>query len=98
LALGSPKKCLRLLALQREVSKASACMATKLSKLWPYKVIQKLCTASACKIIQPMFFEETINSNCYTQLILTPFFRELTEEKMYSYFMQDNAMAHIANF
>jgi hypothetical protein len=39
---------------------------------------------------RPLLFEETINSNHYIQLILTPIFRELTEEEqMYGYFMQD---------
>jgi hypothetical protein len=28
----------------------------------------------------------------------TPFFRELTEDKMCRYFMQDNTTAHTANF
>jgi hypothetical protein len=56
------------------------------------------CAESTCKIIGPMSFEETINSGCYIWLILTPFFRELTEEKMYGYFMQDNATAHTADF
>jgi hypothetical protein len=37
---------------------------------------------------------------CHCNLIPVPFFRELTEEEeeiMYSYFMQDNAVAHTKN-
>ena len=36
---------------------------------------------SACKIIGPMFFEET-NLDCYIKLILTTLLGELIEEKM----------------
>jgi len=36
---------------------------------------------SECKIINQMFFKETINSYHYIQLILTPFFREVTQEQ-----------------
>jgi len=46
-----------------------------------------VCTKSV-----PVFFKETVNSYHYW-LILTPFFKELTqEEKMYCYFMHSNAM------
>jgi hypothetical protein len=38
------------------------------------------CGVSECKITQQMFFKETINSYHYIQLILTPFFTELTQE------------------
>ena len=48
---------------------------------------------STCKIAGPMFFKAAINSDEHVQLILTPFFRELVEVKMHSYFMQFNAMA-----
>jgi hypothetical protein len=37
------------------------------------------CAASAHKIIKPIFSKETGSFNFYIQLILTPFFRELTE-------------------
>jgi hypothetical protein len=54
---------------------------------------------SACKIIGPLFHEEIIKSDHHFQLILTPFFRELiAEDKMYSYFMQNNAMTFKTNF
>jgi hypothetical protein len=49
-----------------------------------------LCT---CKIIPPTIPEETINSHHYLWIILALFFKEL-KEKMYGYFMQDNAMAY----
>ena len=39
------------------------------------------CAVSECKIIKQMFFKETINSYHYIQLILTPFFTELTQEQ-----------------
>jgi hypothetical protein len=56
------------------------------------------CAISAHRIIGPVFFQETINSELYVKLILTPFFRELTEEeKTNGYFMQDNTTAHSAN-
>ena len=40
-----------------------------------------LCAVSECEIINQMFFKETINSYHYIQLILTPFFREVTQEQ-----------------
>jgi hypothetical protein len=56
------------------------------------------CAISAHRIIGPVFFQETINSERYVRLILTPFFRELTEEeKTDGYFVQDNATTHTAN-
>ena len=39
------------------------------------------CAVTECKIINQMFFKETINSYHYIQLILTLFFRELTQEQ-----------------
>jgi hypothetical protein len=36
------------------------------------------CAVSVHKIIRPVFFKET-NYNCFIQLILTPFFRELAD-------------------
>jgi hypothetical protein len=42
--------------------------------------VRVYCAVSAHKIIGPAFFEE-INSNHSIQLILTPLFRELTEEE-----------------
>lgn len=57
------------------------------------------CAVSARKVIGPVFFEETINSYRYVELILLPFFQELTkEEKLYGFFMQDSTMAHTADF
>jgi hypothetical protein len=45
-----------------------------------------------------MSFRETISSECYVRLILSPFFGQLTDEKkLYGHFMQDNATAQTAN-
>jgi len=52
-----------------------------------------MCT-SLHKTIGPMFFEEAINFGCYSQLILAQFFRELCEERIDSYLMQDSTMDH----
>jgi hypothetical protein len=54
-------------------------------------------TITAQRTIQPMTFHETINSKCYVRLILSLFFSQLTDEKSYGYFMQDNATAHTVN-
>jgi hypothetical protein len=60
--------------------------------------IRVWCAISAYRIIGPVFFQETINSERYVRLILTPLFRKLTEDKKtYGYFMQDNTTAHTAN-
>jgi hypothetical protein len=56
------------------------------------------CAISARRIIEPVFVHETINSERYVRLILSPFFDQLTdEEKSYGHFMQDNATVHTAN-
>lgn len=56
------------------------------------------CAVSAKKIIGPIFFNETINSERYIQQILEPFFLELSpNEKFHGYFQQDGATAHTAN-
>jgi inhibitor of nuclear factor kappa-B kinase subunit alpha len=57
------------------------------------------CAISAARIVGPIFFEETINSERYVSDILQPFFESITEEeKTYGYFMQDGATAHIATY
>jgi hypothetical protein len=38
------------------------------------------CAISEHRIIGPVFFQKTINSERYVRVILPPFFRELTEE------------------
>jgi hypothetical protein len=43
------------------------------------------------------FSPETINSELYVIFILSPFFGQLTDEKSYLHFKQDNATAHTAN-
>jgi hypothetical protein len=46
----------------------------------------------------PCFFHETVNSERYVILILSPFFDQQTDEdQSYGHFMQDNATAHTAN-
>jgi hypothetical protein len=50
------------------------------------------------KIIGPIFFKGAINSYHYVQLILTKLLRELPEERIHGYFMQENLTAHTANF
>jgi len=56
------------------------------------------CALSANRIIGPIFFNWTINSQRYVDTILQPFFQQLTEqERMHSYFQQDNATAHTSN-
>jgi hypothetical protein len=55
------------------------------------------CAIIAWRTIQPVSFQETINSERYVRLSLSPFFGQLTDEKSYKYFMQDNATAHTAN-
>jgi len=51
-------------------------------------------TVSVCKIIQSVFFPETINSNNYVQLIITPYCKEFKEEKQHGYIMHENATTH----
>jgi hypothetical protein len=48
----------------------------------------------AHKITEPVFFIATLNSKHYVQFPLTPFIGK----KIRIYFMQDSAMAHMANF
>jgi hypothetical protein len=57
------------------------------------------CAVSPRRIIGPIFFHETVNSDRYVNDILNPFFNQLTaEERQYGYFQQDNATtAHTAN-
>jgi hypothetical protein len=43
-------------------------------------LVRVLSAASARKVIGVVFFEETVNSCCCVELILTPLFRELTAE------------------
>jgi hypothetical protein len=56
-----------------------------------------VCDWCAQGTIGTVFFHETINSERYFGLILTPSLRELTEEKTYGNFMQDNATARPAS-
>jgi hypothetical protein len=51
----------------------------------------------ARRTVEPVSFHETVNSDRYVRLILSPLFGQLTDEKSYGHFMQDNATAHTAN-
>jgi hypothetical protein len=42
----------------------------------------------------PFFFKEIINSDHYVPLNVAPFFVDLVKEKVYGYFMQNNATSH----
>ncbi|PSN33709.1 hypothetical protein C0J52_26546 [Blattella germanica] len=56
------------------------------------------CEISALRIIGPIFFYETLNSERYVNNILRPFFNMLTEpEKEYCYFRQDRATVHTSH-
>ncbi|PSN40406.1 hypothetical protein C0J52_19264 [Blattella germanica] len=56
------------------------------------------CAINGHRIIGPIFFEETINSERYENFILDLFFDELTyQERMSVYFQQDSATAHTAD-
>jgi hypothetical protein len=57
------------------------------------------CAITASRIVGPIFFENTINSERYVTDILGPFFDSITEEKKrHGYFMQDGATAHTATY
>jgi hypothetical protein len=54
---------------------------------------------AASRIVGPIFFENTINSERYVTDILRPFFDSITEEEnTYGYFRQDGATAHTATY
>jgi hypothetical protein len=56
------------------------------------------CAVSARRIVEPVFFKRTINFERYVQVVLRQFFTVLTEEgKLYGWFQQDSATAHIAH-
>jgi hypothetical protein len=54
------------------------------------------CAVSARRFVEPVFFNGTINSEKYIQVILGHFFPELPEERLYGWFQQDSATAHTA--
>jgi hypothetical protein len=57
------------------------------------------CAITASRIVGPIFFENTLNSEWYVSDILRPFFGSITEEEeTYGYFMQDGATAHTATY
>jgi hypothetical protein len=60
--------------------------------------IRVWCAVIMHRIIGPVFFQETINSEWYVRLISTLFFCKLTkEEKNYKTFMQDSATVYTNN-
>ena len=55
------------------------------------------CAISRTRLIGPIFFDDTVNSQRYINNILNPFFNQLTDyEKENGTFQQDNATAHTA--
>jgi len=55
------------------------------------------CAISRTRLIGPIFFNNTVNSERYINDILHPFFEQLTDnEKQNGTFQQDNATAHTA--
>ena len=59
------------------------------------KVLDKLFT---CRIVDPIFFNNTVNSQLYVTELLQLIVAQLTEEEReYNYiFQQDDATAHIS--
>lgn len=56
------------------------------------------CAITAQRIIGPIFFNETVNSERYRANILAPFFQLLSHyERENGYFQQDSATAHTAH-
>jgi hypothetical protein len=57
------------------------------------------CAITASRIVGPIFFENTNNSERCVTDILRPFFDSITEEeKTYGYFMQYGATTHTATY
>jgi hypothetical protein len=55
------------------------------------------CAVSVKRIIGPIFYHKTVNSDRYVRNTLKPFFEQLTDdERQCGYFQQDNATAHTA--
>ena len=60
------------------------------------KVLDQLFT---CRIVGPIFFNNTVNSQVYVTELLQPIIAQLTEEEReYSFFQQDGATAHTSQF
>jgi hypothetical protein len=58
-----------------------------------------LCATPASRIVGPIFFENTINSERYASDIRGPFFGSIAEEeKTYGHFTQAGAAAHTATY
>ena len=61
-----------------------------------WKVHDKIST---CRIVGPIFFNKTVNSQVYVTELLHPFIAQLTEEEReYAFFQQDGATAHTSRF
>jgi hypothetical protein len=53
------------------------------------------CAMSARRVIGPIFFGDTVDTDRHVSDILEPFFQEVTEEETrYGYFQQDSTTAH----
>jgi len=61
-------------------------------RTYMYESVRSECV----KIIQSVFFKETINSNNYVQLIITPYSREFKEEKQHGHIMHEKATTNSA--
>jgi hypothetical protein len=56
------------------------------------------CAISACRIIRPVIYDDSLNAARYVNNILSPFFTKLTEEeRLYGVFQQDSATAYMAH-
>ena len=56
------------------------------------------CAISRSRIVGPIFFHDTINSERYCEQIIHPFTRQLTEQEIQTtFFQQDGATAHTSN-
>lgn len=64
-------------------------------------IVKKLVFSVAIsrrRIVSPIFFNDTINSERYCSVILQPFIAQLSDqEQQIGYFQQDGATAHTAN-
>ena len=54
---------------------------------------------STCRIVVPIFFNNTVNSQVYVTELLQPFLAQLTEEEReYAFFQHVGATAHTSRF
>ena len=62
------------------------------------KKVSVLCAISSVRVFAPYFFESTVNSTKFLEMILTFFISRVKKSRDYekSYFQQDGATAHTA--